>query len=302
MPIGREEVLLRRLALPCLRFQSVASSGRSSGKQPKQVLLGSLGHGHRRLKSAIAEPIRRSARIAAGGTTNLHAHASGNDAASRIDAVSTTRTMSQKRRTDDEISNQRPTKRRSIDYTQDELQLATYALECMTSSTRLYTAGIFIDRTFLSLWYYDSACIIRTMAFNFAEYPTALALVVYALSACDHKHAGFDPHIEIGSVPSDAPKGASLPSIVGSRITFPLRDDPCHSASWTIQSVLFEYHGLIGRATKVYTVLPEGGTEHEALKTSWPLVSRLKEAVIIKKVVEALPGWTDQGMVFFMCT
>ena len=280
-------------ALPSLP-ESVASSGRSSGQQSKQVPSGSLGRRDRRQKSMIAEPVRRSARIAAGGTTNSYVPiVSGNGSARRVDAISTTRTTSQKRRNDDEIGNKRPTKRRNIDYTQDELQLATYALECMTSSTRLYTVGIFIDRTFLSLWYYDSACVIRTVAFNFAEYPTALALVVYALSACDHKHAGFDPHMEIGNAPADAPKGASLPSIVGSRMTFPSCDDARRSASWTIQKILFEYHGLIGRATKVYSALPEGGTEPDALKISWPLVSRQKEAIIIKKVVEALPGWSD---------
>jgi len=279
-------------ALPSLP-ESVASSGRSSSKQLKQAPSGSLGRRHRQYKSLIAEPVRRSARIAAGGTTSPHAPiASGNGGAGRVAAVSTTRTTSQKRRNDDEIGNQRPTKRRNIDYTQDELQLATYALECMTSSTRLYTAGIFVDRTFLSLWYYGSACIIRTAAFNFAEYPTAFALVVYALSACDHKHAGFDPHMEIRNAPAEAPKGASLPCIVGSHITFPSCDDSRRSASWTIQRILFEYHGLIGRATKVYSASPDGGTEPEALKISWPLVSRQKEAVIIK-VVEALPAWSD---------
>ena len=272
-------------ALPSVPESGLASSGQSSGRLRKQVP--SMN------RNPSTEPVRRSARIAAGSICSNGTRRSDNI------SLSPSQTTSQKRKNTDETINDRPTKRRTIEYTQDELQLATYALECMTSSTRLYTAGIFIDRTFLSLWYYDSVCVIRTKPFNFAEYPAALALVVYALSACDHQHAGFDPHMEIrhnGAPEADASskskeKDASVPCIVGSRIAFPPGGSV--SASWAIQRILFEYHGLIGRATKVYEALREGGTEPEALKISWPLVSRQKEAAIIKKVVDALPGWRD---------
>ena len=277
-------------ALPSVPESGLASSGQSFGRPRKQV------PSVNRISSV--EPVRRSARIAACSASG----SKGPPRPSVLPLQTASQTTSQKRKNaDSETANNRPTKRRTIDCTLDELQLATYALECMTSSTRLYTAGIFIDRTFLSLWYYDSACVIRTKPFNFAEHPAALALVIYALSACDHRHAGFDPHMEICHC--DAPQAdtsksegeaANVPCIVGSRIAFPLSDDRHGApASWIIQRILFEYHGLIGRATKVYEALREGGTEPEALKISWPLVSRQKEAAIIKKVVDALPGWRD---------
>ena len=63
---------------------------------------------------------------------------------------------------------------------------------------------------------------------------------------------------------------------------------------------ILDHSKSLVRVSRAYRPSNEGlhcitrsGTEHEALKISWPLVSRQKEAVIIKKVVEALPGWTD---------
>jgi len=209
-------------ALPSVPKSGLASSGQSSGRPRKQVPSAN--------RSPSADPVRRSARIASCNASGPPGYAS-----TRYSSPPPSRTTGQKRKNiDSETANTRPTKRRTIDYTQDELQLATYALECMTSSTRLYTAGIFIDRTFLSLWCYDSACMIRTKSFSFEEYPAALALVIYALtSACDHKHAGFDPHMEIhhsDALQADASsksmvKAAGVPCIVCSRIAFPLGDD-----------------------------------------------------------------------------
>jgi hypothetical protein len=79
----------------------------------------------------------------------------------------------------------------------DQLQLATYTLECLDASTRHYTTGVFIDKFKVSLWYFDRACIIRTRTFDLTEEPVKLAILFYDIykSSLRLPSAGFDPWV-----------------------------------------------------------------------------------------------------------
>ncbi|KAG5637219.1 hypothetical protein H0H81_005382, partial [Sphagnurus paluster] len=190
----------------------------------------------------------------------------------------------------------------------DALQLAVYAIDCLNASTRHFAAGILIDRYEVSLWYYDRACIIRSEEFNFDSDPNKLAIMLYAMSNCTAKQAGFDPHL---SLPVDLPQRAQkLPDfwqdVIDATFSFPAATSPQNASKSkpTVSSPLlriietiFSYRGLIGRGTMVYRVAPivKGveSNEHEALKISWPLCSRHLEATTIQTLVEKIPEWKD---------
>lgn len=63
------------------------------------------------------------------------------------------------------------------------MQLATYASEAKAVSTRHYTTGVFIDnfKFAVSLRYYDRACVVRTVNFDFTAEPAKLVLILYAM-------------------------------------------------------------------------------------------------------------------------
>ncbi|RDB14877.1 hypothetical protein Hypma_016414 [Hypsizygus marmoreus] len=180
--------------------------------------------------------------------------------------------------------------------TREQIQLALYALESMDASTRHYTTGFFIDRYKVSLWYFDRACIIRSEPFDFTQDPWKLVLALYALTVCDDKHAGFDPHLfpPPSGIPTEESSGDSIAEdAVGSKLVFPPMDGLSDSIEFLIRRMIFEYRGLIGRGTMVYEVLRLGRTETEALKISWPLTIRDLEATIIRTLRERIPGWKD---------
>ncbi|KAG6842191.1 hypothetical protein H0H93_004116, partial [Arthromyces matolae] len=79
--------------------------------------------------------------------------------------------------------------------TDEEADIAVYALECLAASTRHYVTALWIDEFQITLWYFDRTCVLRSEPFDFKKEPEILALVVYALSVCDDKHAGFDPYL-----------------------------------------------------------------------------------------------------------
>ncbi|KAF8074620.1 hypothetical protein FPV67DRAFT_589168 [Lyophyllum atratum] len=178
--------------------------------------------------------------------------------------------------------------------TLDHLQLAIYALECMDASTRHYTSGLFIDRFQVSLWYYDRSCVISTVTFNFKRYPALLVLVLYALSACDNKHAGFDPYlITPPSVtrPEPVKENKHWQDVVGSAIHLPPSEAYPGRGKFRIEDTLFAYRGLIGRGTMVYKVAPlfVGKCDPEALKVGWPLTTRTLEVETIEHLHSKLP-------------
>ncbi|KAG6917064.1 hypothetical protein DXG01_004036 [Tephrocybe rancida] len=159
------------------------------------------------------------------------------------------------------------------------IQLGVYSLECLNASSRHYVSGLWIDQFNVSLWYYDRSCALRSKIFNFMESPAELALVLYALSACDDKHAGFDPHLSIcGSLPEPTnKKDPNWQEVVGSEFNFPASTDYPGRGRYLINETLFRYNGLIGRGTMVYAVTPllDEPAEIEALKLCWPHLTRV---------------------------
>ncbi|KAF8074596.1 hypothetical protein FPV67DRAFT_1408467 [Lyophyllum atratum] len=175
-----------------------------------------------------------------------------------------------------------------------QAQLAIYALECLDASTRHYISGVFVNRFQVSLWYYDRSCVISTVTFNFDRHPALLVLVLYALSACDNKHAGFDPYLvtppSINS--QECPEGKEYwQEIIGYEIHLPTSDKYPGRGKFRIEDILFAYRGLIGRGTMVYKVAPlvEDQRGFEALKIAWPSVTRPLEAKMIEQLHSRLP-------------
>ncbi|KAG5640002.1 hypothetical protein DXG03_001847 [Asterophora parasitica] len=202
--------------------------------------------------------------------------------------------------------------------TNDQLQLATYALECLDASTRHYVTGVWIDRFQISMWYFDRACIIQTVKFDFEQTPAYLILILYALHTCrDSEKAGFDPNLtllpraERSQRPSKKKTPKHYQDVLGAVITLPaplplpsdikipdniqlpspgnVLGDHC-----TILETLFAYRGLIGRGTMVYKVAPPPtpacpNPDPLAAKFSWPLRIRQLEAFTIERLRARLP-------------
>jgi hypothetical protein len=178
------------------------------------------------------------------------------------------------------------------------MQLATYALEAMAVSTRHYTTGVFVDKFVVSLWYYDRACVIRTVNFDFREELAKLALILYAMSNCSTTHAGFDPFILPDPAAPSSTADAALTKIVGAHFVF----HPTNRRSrLTPQIFAFAsrtfYQSIGGWGTMIYRVsrIHEDGRseDDQALKLSWPLVLRTREATTIATLLNAIHEWKD---------
>ncbi|KAF8166029.1 hypothetical protein B0H34DRAFT_260339 [Crassisporium funariophilum] len=183
--------------------------------------------------------------------------------------------------------------------TPDQVQLAIYALECLDASTRHYASGVFIDRFKVSLWYYDRSCVISSVSFDFHSNPEQLALVLYALSACDDKHAGFDPLLVLPATRSPRPEDhLHWQDIVDAEIDLRTLNPSSERGRFRLEDTLFAYRGLMGRGTMVYQVTPliDGlkDCNSEALKISWPPLTRPLEADTIQRLHERLqPQWRE---------
>ena len=182
--------------------------------------------------------------------------------------------------------------------TDDQLQLARYAIECMASSSRHYVTGVFVDTLSVSLWYYDRAIVACTAPFNFEKEPGKLALVLYALSICDLHHAGFNPFV----IPPTAPRPSNLdelfdipPSMKQSK-----DDEIIFIRAGAVEhlridgKVLFANKALVGRGTVVFPVTQTkgdltSGMDH-VVKLTWRQTKRQKEANLIQQLHESIPG------------
>ncbi|KAG6835081.1 hypothetical protein H0H93_005028 [Arthromyces matolae] len=177
--------------------------------------------------------------------------------------------------------------------TQEHTQLARYALECLAASPRHYVTGVWIDRYDISLWYFDRACALRTVRFNFQTEPHYLALVLYAMNVCDDKRAGFDPHFVLPALPQPGETTPLHDHIVGSEISLPLNEKYPGKDKYRIEETLYAYRGLLGRGTMVYRATPlldvDPECEPEVLKIFWPVLTRPLEATIIEDLHKALP-------------
>ncbi|KAG6917057.1 hypothetical protein DXG01_004029 [Tephrocybe rancida] len=238
------------------------------------------------------------------GSSKLPTHVTGVSAdGSLYDSVPST-SGSQKRK---RVQNDRATEAKRprttdpavpTEMDRQHIQLGVYSLECLNASSRHYVSGLWIDQFNVSLWYYDRSCALRSKIFNFMESPAELALVLYALSACDDKHAGFDPHLSVCrslSEPTNK-KDPNWQEVVGSEFNFPASTDYPGRGNYLINETLFRYNGLIGRGTMVYAVTPQldKPAEIEALKICWPHLTRSLEGDILQHLRDKLPAqWAD---------
>ena len=185
--------------------------------------------------------------------------------------------------------------------TNDQMQLATYALEAMAVSTRHYTTGVFVDKFIVSLWYYDRTCVIRTVDFDFREEPGTLALVFFAMSQCSSSTAGFDPFLFHNPATPTPSANGPVTNIIGSHFVFPpdgqIYTGKTSDNRFCVKSILSEYRGLIGRGTMVYRVShlhkDRPDEDDRVLKLSWPLTIRTREATILATLLETIPEWKD---------
>ena len=189
--------------------------------------------------------------------------------------------------------------------TNDQMQLATYALEAMAVSTRHYTTGVFIDKFIVSLWYYDRTCVVRTVNFDFRNEIGMFALVLYGMSQCNRSTAGFDPFLLFPDLNPAAPAPSVKRSVrdrmVGSHFIFPSdgqtdTSKPSH-VKFRVKDTLSQYRGLIGRGTMVYSVSrvheDKPDEDDRVLKISWPLTVRTREATTLATLLQAIPEWKD---------
>ncbi|KAF8954465.1 hypothetical protein BDZ97DRAFT_1865083 [Flammula alnicola] len=178
-----EDITLDKHSLP-----SFSCGSGSRVKEVGDVVAGRQDrHMSKNNRSATQHPIATSATSRDTSTT----------LSSSTNYTSTQSTRKRSRDGDDQGGRKPKKGRRSVKITDDQMQLATYALECLGAGSRHYTTGIFIDKCKVSLWYYDRTAVIRTVNFDFTTEKGAsyLGLTLFALGQCDLRQAGFDPHI-----------------------------------------------------------------------------------------------------------
>ncbi|KDR70433.1 hypothetical protein GALMADRAFT_76151 [Galerina marginata CBS 339.88] len=192
----------------------------------------------------------------------------------------------------------------------DELQLATYALECLGCLGRNYATGIFIDRFTVSVWYFDRVAVIRSVGFNLdtPEGARYLALCLFALDQCSMQQAGFDPHLHrfIPPTSSNSPVTEACIETLDRATTmengqlcfrFPKKPtDDRPDFVFQITEVLFSYRAIVGRgtlvaATCVYILNECLYRDHYAIKLSWQYPVRKSEGDILTKLRDTLPYW-----------
>ncbi|PPQ90629.1 hypothetical protein CVT25_006612 [Psilocybe cyanescens] len=228
---------------------------------------------------------------------------------SNVDSSDSARTGS-KRSASSLSSDNRPTKkaRAKINVSQDELQLATYALECLHVGNRHYVTGIFIDGFSIKLWYYDRTAAMCTGFFDFgtASGTTDLALTLFALSQCNMQQAGFDPHLHRITLPEAGqfiqpsfivPLARPEEDVTKLCYRFPSLA-PQNDCIFTAQEILAQYKGITGRGTTAIAGklgCVEGALSERlyVLKMSWQYITRKHEGDIVRQLRDALPGWTD---------
>ncbi|KAF8074640.1 hypothetical protein FPV67DRAFT_1474320 [Lyophyllum atratum] len=278
-------------ALPAVQSSSAAGSSSSLPFSGGSSASGTKSRPTPKAKPAAPQRATRSKAASTPATPSA-----SNERYSALDAPSPASSLKRKHGgTSDGKDSKRLRKVPKVrEITMDEIQLATYALECLNASTRHYASGVFIDRFQVSLWYYDRSCVISTVTFDFRQEPGLLALVLYAISACDNKHAGFDPYL-ITPPSMDRPEPVEenkhWQDVVGSEIHLPSSKKYPGRGKFRIEDTLFAYRGLVGRGTMVYKVAPIVGRKcgSEALKLGWPLIARPLEVETIERLHSKLP-------------
>jgi hypothetical protein len=233
------------ISRPRMQPSKNQSASKSRSKNPKPGSTTSRG-------TSVGSAVNRSARTAKNRTSSERTgggHSYSQPSNKRKFAGSHSDTGSKRIRSSDSTASH---------ITNDHMQLATYVLEAMAVSTRHYTTGVFIDKYAISLWYYDRACVVRTVNFDFTDEPARLALILYAMSNCSTIHAGFDPFLLPDPTTAVSSVNAPLTKLTGAHFVFPPDGQTTTVDSsdtrFCIKNVLSEYRGLIGRGTMVYHV------------------------------------------------
>ncbi|KJA17116.1 hypothetical protein HYPSUDRAFT_206477 [Hypholoma sublateritium FD-334 SS-4] len=203
---------------------------------------------------------------------------------------------------------QNNTKRRRIAVNGDDAQLFTYALECLATGSRHYTTGFLIDKSWITIWYFDRTAVQRTTTFDFStdDGILSLGLSLFALSQCTMKQAGFDPYLYKLVTPQPG-KPITERSVLPFLKPSASPKEKCYmfpiSGSSSIKQYIFplvayiyRYSGIVGRGTCVATVLV--GIRDaiilanlHALKMSWQYNTRKSEAEILSHLRGALPEY-----------
>ncbi|KAJ3505823.1 hypothetical protein NLJ89_g7215 [Agrocybe chaxingu] len=270
--------------------------------------------------SATNSNASHSSAIQSSSTTQSNSTAGSTSTAQSQSTVvnsstSSKRTISQV----DGASESSESKRAKVLVTGDELQLASYALECLGDSSRHFTTGISVDGTTMTLWCYDRSAVIRTVEFDFSSVedkgPQLLAASLFALSQANMKQAGFDPFIhefvkptdgqpvlESHIVPLDRPKLESgNPSFCFrfTKVTVQAGKVSTQEIIFLVTGVLSTYRAIIGRGTYVAGgMIVQIGTALSdilyIIKLSWQYAIRQEEAELIKRVRGRLPDYWQQ--------
>ncbi|KAG6865579.1 hypothetical protein C0991_001338 [Blastosporella zonata] len=170
-----------------------------------------------------------------------------------------------------------------------EQSLVSEASLIMAMSSRYYVTGTHINRSTVTLWYFDRSCIIRTVAFDFVKSPQTLALITYAVDHSDCKF-GFDPHL-VRSNSVDASNSDRVQQLQGSDVFFPsvFEDEPGTRFRIMQEPLVYSSLCLLGRGTTVYRVSGATQDEQLALKISWPTASRSYESAHLANLWHSLP-------------
>lgn len=198
---------------------------------------------------------------------------------------------------------------------EDHLQLATYAVEAMSATSRNWVAGTLVDTCEVTVLLLDRHMVARTTTFSFDTDVAKFALMIYAMTRCNRLQAGFDPHLraslsqitEAEAQPTTirVPEELPVPSLIGSYFEFPQQkvadakgstpDDEVPPLRLKITGIIRQPDDLISRGTSVFKVkiVGEDGKLSEqdyALKLSWPLKQRPSEIDVIQHLKAKLPA------------
>ena len=162
----------------------------------------------------------------------------------------------------------------------------------MASSSRYYVVGLVIDRFTVTVCYFDRFLVTCVASFSFAEEPSKLALVLYAMNRCDRLRAGFDPHLRASPV-KEAEQTRPVEALVGSVFEYP-ETSASAGICFRVSGIIQQPDELIGRATAVYKAqrrLADGTFSEEdfVYKFSWPSQNRLSETEVVRTLKDRLP-------------
>ncbi|KAH6887244.1 hypothetical protein BKA70DRAFT_1203730 [Coprinopsis sp. MPI-PUGE-AT-0042] len=74
--------------------------------------------------------------------------------------------------------------------TQDQAQLAVYAMACLSSNSRVYTTGLFVESWKVTTFYFDHMSILQCESFDFRAKPAWFAILIYAMHCSDNQNLG----------------------------------------------------------------------------------------------------------------